>query len=422
MRNSSVHASIALALLAPLAQAATQSNVTLDSARRALANGDAIAAVPMYEALAQQGESLEAELGLVRAALHAGQFRKAMSWATLTAGEHKDSVEAIALLAYLHDRIGHTDEALRSLKQLRAAQPQSALAVAAYADILIDRLAANQARSLISNWSAANPGRRTGDLERLLTRAGIADGLNAATNIPAGTRSADGPLAWPQPSFEAFPAAGRKIVGAGNGIVVDHGRQVLTYQGLFPKDASAIYVRNGLGKIRRAERNSTGGERGGLIRLRLSEAYPAEWSLPQADVVPPEGTRFCFALGYAVPASADAAFPAVIPGVVFRANIEIGGMMQVTSALGPGHAGVPIFDPRGHLLGISVGAGDIMLAGHTVRERVGAGHFAIRATGPASAKKQTAAPPPATPMPPMPSIEELYERLAPAVVQIILIE
>ena len=116
----SIRASVALVLLASQVGAGTSAPVSLDAARRALAAGDAATAATMYESLTQQGESLEAEIGLVRASLQAGEFRRAMSSATLTAGEHADSSEAVALLAYLQDRAGYTEQALKALKQLRA--------------------------------------------------------------------------------------------------------------------------------------------------------------------------------------------------------------------------------------------------------------------------------------------------------------
>ncbi len=110
----SIRASIALALLASQVGAASDcTRVTRWCAARARLQGTAAKAAEIYEALTRQGESLEAEIGLVRASLQAGEFRKATSWATLVAGEHTDSVEAVALLAYLHDRAGYTGASAR---------------------------------------------------------------------------------------------------------------------------------------------------------------------------------------------------------------------------------------------------------------------------------------------------------------------
>ncbi len=143
---------------------------------------------------------------MVRAALLAGEFRKAMSWATLTAGEHKESDEAVALLAYLHDRVGHTEQALADLKGL----PDSAIARGALAEILTTRGAP-----------------------------------------PQGVKGN-----WPRPAFERFPVSADRVISAGNGLIVDGGTRVLTYAAVLPKEASAFYVRNGLGRLRRGERTA----------------------------------------------------------------------------------------------------------------------------------------------------------------------
>ncbi|MEJ0035426.1 MAG: trypsin-like peptidase domain-containing protein [Gammaproteobacteria bacterium] len=373
----SIRASIALVLLASQVGAETSAPVSIDGARRALASGDAAKAVTIYESLTQQGESLEAELGLVRASLQAGEFRKAVSWATLTAGEHTDSSEAVALLAYLHDRAGYTEQALQTLKQLRADRPDDPMAAAALATVLMDR------------------------------------GGKASAADEAASRK------WPRPAFQAIPAEKRHVIAGGNGIIVDGGRHVLTYSAVLPKAAASIYVRNGLGKVRRAVREA-GDQHGELVRLKIAEPYPAAWALPKDQIASPDGVRFCFAFGYSASSDLDGGYPAISPGLVFRADAGTGGLMQITSALGAGHIGSPVFDPRGRLLGLSVGNGAITIDGENIRSRVGSGQFAVRAV---AAQPASGIPPrPSGPLPPMPAIEELYERLAPSIVQIVSVQ
>ena len=373
----SIRASVALALLASQVGAGTSAPVSLDTAQRALASGDAAKAATIYESLTQQGESLDAELGLVRASLQAGEFRKAVSWATLTAGEHTDSSEAVALLAYLHDRAGYTEQALEALNQLRTDRPDDPIAAAALATVLIDR-----------------------------------GGKVSAADAAASRK-------WPRPSFEEFPLGKHRVLAGGNGVIVDDGRHVLTYAAVLPPAAKSIYVRNGLGKVRRAVRES-GGPPGDLVRLKITEPYPAKWALPTDQIIAADGARFCFAFGFSASADPESHFPGISPGLVFRADAGTGGLMQITSALGAGHIGSPVFDPRGRLLGLSVGTGDITIRGENLRARVGAGQFALRAV---AARAADAAPARVNgPLPPMPAIEELYERLVPAVVQIVAIE
>ena len=386
-----IAAAVCLALQASAAPVVAAPPVSLEAARRALAEGDAARAATLYETLAQQGESLEAEIGLVRASLQAGEFRKAMSFANLTAGEHPDSVEAAALLAYLNDRVGRTEQALEALKRLEASHPDEQSALAAHADILIDRLAPAQALSLIQTWRDRHPGAQAPELVRLFARA---------------------------------QAAARGNVAAGNGVIIDDGKSVLTYAGLLKSvSGREVLIRNSLGQVRRARADARGAAND-LVRLRLKNPFPSSQSVPLSQVAAPEGVRFCFALGFSVPGSVEAAYPAIAPGLVFRANAGAGGLMQITSALGAGHDGAPIFDPRGRLIGLALGAGDHQIAGQDLHTRFGKGSFALRVdetlTGVARQASTTRAP--AGPQPPMPAVEELFERLAPAVVQIVALD
>ena len=348
-----IRSAVALALFSSLTHAAAPPAASLEAANKALESGDAVSAVTIYEALTQQGESLEAELGLVKAALQAGEFRKAMSWATLVAGEHKDSAEAVRLLAYMQDRIGRSEHATTLLKE-----------------------------------SAATSG-----------------SLSPAP---------------PRVHFEPFPAEGRHILSTGNGLIVDNGTRVLTYSGVIPEAAGALYVRNGLGKVRRAEREP--GATRDIVKLRLAESFAPATAFPREQFIAPEGTRFCFALGYGPLTDPRSIYPAVAPGIVFRADAGVANLMQVTSAIGAGNAGSPIFDARGRFMGVAVGNGDIVIGGKNLRRQVGQGTFAIRITEPPLAAAKAAPPTPAGKQPPMPAIEELYERLLPSLVQIVAVQ
>jgi uncharacterized protein HemY len=86
----------------------------------ALARGDYERANLLYQqANLAAGHAVAAELGQVRADLQAGEFRRAKAFATLFAGEHCDSPEALALHVLLEDRIGQTDRALAALQAAR---------------------------------------------------------------------------------------------------------------------------------------------------------------------------------------------------------------------------------------------------------------------------------------------------------------
>ena len=91
----------------------------LGSAHRALAASHAGRAALLFEQAAQtDGEHVEAEIGISRAYLAAGEYRRALSYAHFASGEHEDSDAALAWLSYLEDRAGYVD---RAVKRLRAA-------------------------------------------------------------------------------------------------------------------------------------------------------------------------------------------------------------------------------------------------------------------------------------------------------------
>jgi len=333
----------------------------------------------------------------VRASLQAGEFRKAMSFANLTAGEHPESAEAQALLAFLNDRTGRTEQALAALKTLEVARPNEWSPVAIHAEILTDRFAPDQAHAPVQSWSTRRPTAPTVDRARV--------------------------AAWLATSFQALPVGNHRIVGAGNGVVIDDGKTVLTYAPVVPARATDVLVRNGVGRVVRARLDRANAP-GDVIRLRLSEPYPATASVPANQVSSPEGVRFCFAFGFSTPRSPEPAYPAIAPGLVSRADTGIGGLMQITSALGADQNGTPIFDARGKLIGLALSTGDHQIAGKDVRKNLGNGAFALRVdetlTG-VPRKMATKLTPPGK-QPPMPAVEELFERLAPAIVQIVAIE
>jgi S1-C subfamily serine protease len=373
---------IAGAALGALTLAASSADQTpgdaalLREAGEALAQGRTQRALSLYETVAHRGESLEAELGLIRASLKAGAFRQAMAFANLTAGEHRESAEAQALLAWLLDRTGQTEIALRDLRKLQSAQPAAFAPVAAEADILIDRAAAPQAVSLLDRWQAKNPGSRT-ELARVRARL-----------VPAAQ-------------------------AGGNGVIIDEGRRVLTVRAALGNPDGRFRVRNARGETRDA-RLDAAGSRGELQVLVLSQPFPAGWSIPYERFASPEDVHISFVLGYSTPGVSDPGFPAISTGVVLRPDTGVARTLQITSALAVGHIGSPVFDPRGRLIGMSLAPGAPRVDGEDLGARLGKGQFALRVDSLRPATIKPLAPPQGPLAPP----EEVYEGLAPAIVTI----
>jgi hypothetical protein len=400
-------------LLASALGAAT-SPPTLQSAQEAIDRGDLAQAAEIYEAIGSGGESIEAEIGMVRTALQRGEFRKAVSDANHTASENLESTEAAAILAYLLDRTGRTEQALSSLQKLESQRPQEWIAFAAHAEILIDRLDPRQALTIVDAALENQKPSKPPELLRLAARARSAMAVEEEEWGKARRRASPRQSTWIAVSSEVLPIAPGDIAAAGNGVVIDEGKAVLTDASLFNASRGKAWVRNGVGQVRSAAIERVDGEPQNMVRLRLDQPFPV---VAATQVAGPESTRFCFVFAFGAPGNPDPAFPAITPGMVVRADTGIGGLMQITSALGAGHNGAAVFDPRGRLLGMAIAPGNRVLAGkEDVRKALGNSSVAFRVDRLLSAAKV----PPATgPQPPMPSVEELYEKLAPAVVQVI---
>ena len=81
----------------------------------------------------------DAELGLIRAAMQDGQYRRALAFCAHTAGEHTDDADGGALYAWLL-RIGGQERARRAqvLADTRAHAPDDAVAAAVEAAFAAD--------------------------------------------------------------------------------------------------------------------------------------------------------------------------------------------------------------------------------------------------------------------------------------------
>jgi tetratricopeptide (TPR) repeat protein len=428
----------------------------VERAQAAMVSGKPQQAAAYYEQAAGFGESAEAEIGMVRAYLQAGEFRKTIAFANLVAAEHPDVNDTAALLAYLEDREGQTSHALPKLAEALKSHPDDAALMGAYAEILIDRAAIPQALHELDAWIAKNPPQ--GDIYRLRARAALAAGNTedlvkwrnkAATAYEtSGYQQAAKPLrdwlarmpnsipkenpssntmppaaskqpAWPAPYFATLPLLTNSSK-SGNGFVVDQGRRVVTYASLVANSPKNVWVRNGLGEIREAQVEKVLPEQG-LALLRLPQAYPKAWSLPSLALQVPKSVKFCFVFGYSITDSLEASYPLIAPSVVVRPDVGVGGLMQISTALGAESSGSPVFDLSGQLIAITLGRQEPMKGIGDRDSELGKGAFAVRVevlrsllpkTAQTRVKRSKA-------KVANPSIEELYEKFQPAVVAVV---
>jgi hypothetical protein len=268
----------------------------------------------------------------------------------------------------------------------------------------------------LRNWLAIRGGNEqiAGVDPTPLPQAGEAKSISVNNKPPAVTR-------WPAHNMEPFPLNIANQIKSGNGIIVDQGRRAITNASLVSSTSGDILLRNGLGKIRKAKVEKILPDQG-LALLRLETPYAKEWSLQKQSFAVPEDVHFCFVLGFPVTDDQEKSYPILAPGLVVRPDAGYAGLMQVTSSLGPENSGSPVFDNFGKLIGVTLGRQE-QLKGITDRDALlGKGTFAVRADGlrklfPNSGRsgKKTAK----TIAKGNPSVEELYEKLLPAVVTIV---
>jgi len=92
----------------------------LARAQAELERGDASAALDDFERAAMMLHAADAELGLIRAAMQDGQYRRALAFCAHTAGEHVDQADGGALYAWLLRVGGQPAQASRTLADVRA--------------------------------------------------------------------------------------------------------------------------------------------------------------------------------------------------------------------------------------------------------------------------------------------------------------
>jgi len=343
----------------------------IEQARQELARGHPAAAADLFEQAAEHGEYEEAEVGEVRARLWAGQFRHAVAISSVVAGEHPESAEAQALLGFIEDRNGYTAQALQRLREEQQSRPGEAAPVAAEAEVRIDRHSPREAIELIDRWVTAHGAQP--DLCRLRSRAALAEAFEAAgagkVGI-AGTRTSHNPCEtatahpastagesrWPEATTSRFPTTPSSPVTAGNGVITDEGRQVITLRRLIDSPSASIWVRNARGELRQARLERRGENASEIASeiatLSLSSPFAADQSLPHGGSAPGNAHGLCFALSFSAALSEDAMLPAVTPCFAF--DLHAGeGTFNINIPLSVGERGSPVFDAQGRLMGLA---------------------------------------------------------------------
>jgi hypothetical protein len=270
----------------------------------ALARGDAEKAVAAFERAAGVRHAAASELGLVRAYMQDGQYRRALAFVAHTAAAHRDSSGGPVLHAWLLAIGGQTQPARAILADARAQWPDDARLADASAQL-----------------ASATP-RATGLL--LAPPARLA---------PYGTG-------------HAVPSRARVV---GTGLLADDGtRAVVPLATVTP--SSSVWVRNGLGEV-----SATTIERRiaplGLAVLRLVHALRVdrEFAFAPRDPFPGAPT---FTVEYVTAANADPAWPWLHVG--FTGKPMAGSRRELGIDLPRGPRGGPVYDGQGRVAGLAI--------------------------------------------------------------------
>lgn len=291
----------------------------LAAGEAALVRGDAEEAAQQFERAGMVKHEADAELGLIRAYMQAGEYRRALAFASHTAGAHPQSGGGSALYAWLLHLGGQAAIAAQLLGKARARLPHDALLEAA--------------ASLIESPLSAPP---------------------AALLAPPAR------FAPFSPASAALP---QSAVTVASGVLLDGGRSVLTDASAL-SGASTVWVRNGVGQLAAATLVSAPAQTG-LARLRLAHAITAAAPvLPPRDAFPGSPA---FAVEYPAIASAAPGWPQLRVGFLGKPT-DVAGVYHLGVAMPQAKRGGPVFDAGGRLIGIAVsdaGSGErLVLASH----------------------------------------------------------
>lgn len=274
-----------------------------------LSRGDAAGAALGFDRAALREHAVDIELGLLRSQLQAGEFRRALAFASHTAGAHGADAGGSALYVWLLHASGQAAFGQRVLGQARARLPDDA---------------------------------RLAELQRLLVDTPVA-ATPALMEPPARLA--------PYASGAAVAAEARLVA---SGLLVDAGRAALV-----PADrigrASRLWVRDGLGRTvqARVERRSIDTA---TVLLRLDPPLempaPLNWESAARDAFPGAPA---YATSYAARPDGAPAWPWLHTG--FLGGVDASGRRQQLG-VGLGNAaltGGPVFDASGRLVGLSLG-------------------------------------------------------------------
>ena len=274
----------------------------------ALERGDSVAAERAFDDAARIVHSADIEMGLVRSYMQAGDYRRALAFASHAAGAHRNVPAGAALYGWLLHIGGQGVVARRQFDDALAAFPGDA--------------ALTQARAL----------------------------LDQAQPLPSGALMLP-PLRLAPYAMPVAAAQGARVVGTA--LLLGDG-SLAVVPAATVRSARQLWVRNAMGQTVAAQ--VLPGPDPLLATLQLAVALPSMPSVPTPPRDPFAGSP-AYTVEYAPSASADAAWPLLQQGF-FGRNLVDPGDRLLGIDLPPGPRGGPVFDAFGRIVGLAVPGAD----------------------------------------------------------------
>jgi tetratricopeptide (TPR) repeat protein len=166
------------------------------------------------------------------------------------------------------------------------------------------------------------------------------------------------PIAIALPHPEPLPFAPGSQIKTGSGIVLEGGRLIITNRHVV-EGMNTVAVRNGTGHVRDARIVKISAD-DDLALLEIDKPFPEGAVVPISDIVDPAPGRAAIVMGFPLISILGDEQPALTEGIVAK-TVGLGNdpnTFQMTTKINQGNSGGPVFDKRGHLLGVAVGKTD----------------------------------------------------------------
>lgn len=275
---------------------------------KALAAGNADAAASAFETAVSMVHAPDAEIALVRSHMQAGHYRQALASSAHTAGAHKEEAEGAALYVWLLYLGGQEAAARRILLDAQVRSPGNAML------------------AQVQRW----------------IESGSSPSSASQSTVPAFTPH----------SVPALAVAAAAM--SGSGVLIDGGHYALAPLASVAH-ASRIWLRNGLGQLRKAT-VETQFKSDGLALLRLEQPLPLAEGFMAAGRDPFPGS-LVYSTEYPMDRDSRPEWPVLRHGFL-GSPLNDGRETGLGITLGKGPRGGPVFDASAALAGIAMSGPD----------------------------------------------------------------